>query len=243
MARSTPPSRDPASTSSERSITSSRTATFGGRVQRDVRLQAALALLVGIALVAVPLFIWGRGRNKSASTSASTSASLSSDDAGPPTVIFGDAGASVTIDAGGRPVAFGEARYVKCQDPGPGKTAPEQCDHLGPIEELVTKTIAEKTATCMALPTTSQIVNVVVDVSFKKKRVVVKAGKDGSTMPAKDRTKAIACMMKGMAAPNWDTVGHAHQRYLFQFLTTFGAGAPVAVPSIPPPPPGPTVPP
>ena len=208
-----------------------------------MRLQAALALLVGIALVAVPLFIWGRGRNKTASTGASASASLSSDDAGPPTVIFGDAGASVAIDAGGLPVAFGEVRYMKCQDPGPGKTAPEQCDHLGAIEELVTKTIAEKTATCMTLPTTSQVVNVVVDVSFKKKRVVVKAGKDGSTMPAKERTKAVACMMKGMTAPNWDTVGHAHQRYLFQSLTTFGAGAPAAVPTIPPPPPGPTVPP
>lgn len=222
---------------------SSRTATFGGRVQRDVRLQAALALLVGIALVAVPLFIWGRGRTKNASTGSSASASLSSDDAGPPTVIFGDAGASVSIDAGGRPVAFGEARYLKCQDPGPGKTAPEKCDHLGAIEELVTKTIAEKTATCVPALTASQIVDVIVDVSFKKKRVVVKAGKDGSTMPAKERTKAVACMMKGMTVPNWDAVGHAHQRYVFQFLTTFGGAAPAAAPTIPPPPPGPTVPP
>ena len=45
-------------------LPSSRPMTLGGKVQRDVRLQAALALLIGIALVAVPLFIWGRGKKK-----------------------------------------------------------------------------------------------------------------------------------------------------------------------------------
>jgi hypothetical protein len=224
---------------------SSRTPTIGGRVQRDVRLQAALALVVGIAIVAVPLFIWGRGKKKGDDHGANASASGSVEEAGPPTVFFGDAGAAVSIDAGGRAITFGEPRYLKCQDPGPGKTAPEKCDHLGAIEELVTKAITDQVATCLPALPTSQTVAVVVDVSFKRKKMKMKAGKDGSTMAQAQRTKFVNCVEKGLGTPNWDTVGHAHQRYLFQFLATFGA---TAAPAIPPAPtqaaaPGPTTPP
>jgi hypothetical protein len=226
------------------SAPSSRTPTLGGRVQRDVRLQAALALVVGIAIVAVPLFLWGRGKNRGKENGGAASASGSVEENGQPTVFFGDAGASVAVDAGGRMVTFGEPRYLKCQDPGPTKTAPEKCDHLGPIEDLVTKAIADRIASCLPPLATAQTVNVIVDVSFKRKKMKMKEGKDGSTMPAAQRKKMISCVEKGLAAPNWDAIGHAHQRYLFQFLATFGASGAPAAPSIPPPPaPGPTAPP
>ena len=209
---------------SQNHVPTTRVSTIGGRVQRDVRLQAALALVVGVALVAVPLFIWGRGKTKAATpaTSASVSDSIGGD-AGPPVVIFGDAGAAVSVDAGGRSITFGEPKYLKCQDPGPGKTAPDKCDHLGPIEEIVTKAIADRAAACAPPLAQPAIVNVVVDVSFKRKKMRVKAGKDGSTMPAAQRTKTIACVEKGIVAPDFDSIQHAHQRYLFQFPTTFGA--------------------
>ncbi len=230
-----PPSREPPG-----SITSSRTLTLGGRVQRDVRLQAALALVIGIAVVAVPLFIWGRNKKHGGAGEApSTSASI--EDAGAPTVIFGDAGTQVAVDAGGRSVAFGEPRYLRCQDPGPNKTAPEKCDHLGPIEELVTKAIAERGATCIPPLSNSQTVSVVVDVHFKRKKMKIKDGKEGSSMPAATRKRMISCIEKGLAAPNWDAIGHAHQRYVFSFLATFGASMSPAVPTSPAP--GPTAPP
>lgn len=219
-------------------LPSSRTPTIGGRVQRDVRLQAALALVVGIAVVAVPLFIWGRGKKHNADpTAASASTSASVEDAGAPTVSFGDAGAQLSIDAGGRTVTFAEPRYLKCQDPGPAKTAAEKCDHLGAIEELVTKAIAERVGTCLPTLATSQTVNFVVDVSFKRKKMRLKDGKEGSSMPAAQRKKLVSCIEKGIVAPTFDAVPHAHQRYLFQFAATFG---PTSAPVIPP---GPTAPP
>ena len=233
MVPNTPPSsREPPSSS----IASSRTLTLGGRVQRDVRLQAALALVVGIAVVAVPLFIWGRSK-KHGGNEAASSASVSSDDAGAPTVIFGDAGAQVAVDAGGRTVTFGEPHYLRCQDPGPAKTAPEKCDHLGPIEEIVTKAIAERGASCIPPLANTQTVNFVVDVSFKRKRIHVRDGKEGSTMAAPTRKRMISCIEKGMAAPTWEGLGHAHQRYVFQFLASFGASAmsPIATPPSPAP--------
>jgi hypothetical protein len=240
MNSGSPPSREPSS-----SIASSRTLTLGGRVQRDVRLQAALALVIGIAVVAVPLFIWGRNKKHGgAGEVASTSTSV--EDAGPPTVSFGDAGAQVAVDAGGRTVAFGEPRYLRCQNPGPTKTLPEKCDHVGPIEELVTKAIAERGATCIPPLSSAQTVSFVVDVSFKRKKMRVKDGKEGSTMPLATRKRMITCIEKGLGAPNWDSVGHAHQRYVFSFLATFGASMSAAPPSVPPPaapPPGPTAPP
>jgi len=229
-------------------LPSSRTPTIGGRVQRDVRLQAALALVVGIAVVAVPLFIWGRGKKHNTDgAAASASASASVEDAGAPTVIFGDAGAQLSVDAGGRTVTFAEPRYLKCQDPGPAKTTADKCDHLGVIEELVTKAITERIATCLPTLPAAQTVNFVVDVSFKRKKMRLKDGKEGSSMPAAQRKKLVSCIEKGLAAPNFDTVGHAHQRYLFQFVATFGpTSAPVIPPgpAVPPPPPGgPTTPP
>lgn len=234
-------------------LPSSRTPTLGGRVQRDVRLQAALALVVGIAVVAVPLFIW-RGNKKHedrAAAAASASASASAEDAGAPVVSFGDAGASLSVDAGGRTISFGEPRYLKCQDPGPTKTTADKCDHLGTLEELVTKTITERVATCLPSLATSQTVNFVVDVSFKRKKMRIKDGKEGSSMPAKDRKKLVSCIEKGLVAPNLESVPHAHQRYLFQFVATFGPTAappavppPPAIPPAPPPPAGgPTTPP
>jgi len=238
MNSSGPGSREPSS-----SIASSRTLTLGGRVQRDVRLQAALALVVGIAVVAVPLFIWGRNK-KHGSAGEAPSTSTSVEDGGTPTVSFGDAGASVAVDAGGRLVSFGEPKYLRCQDPGPNKTTPEKCDHLGPVEELVTKAIAERGATCIPPLANAQTVSFVVDVSFKRKKMKIKDGKDGSTMPAATRKRMVTCIEKGLGAPNWDTLGHAHQRYVFQFLATFGASMSAAPPGAPAPvPPGPTAPP
>jgi hypothetical protein len=232
-------------------LPSSRAPSLGGRVQRDVRLQAALALVVGIAVVAVPLFIW-RGKQKHDERAAAASASASAsalEDAGAPVVSFGDAGASLSIDAGGRTISFAEPRYLKCQDPGPTKTPPEKCDHLGTLEELVTRTITEKVSTCLPTLATAQTVNFVVDVSFKRRKMRLKDGKEGSSMPAKDRKKLVSCLEKGLVVPNLDSVPHTHQRYLFQFVATFGptsaAPAVPAGPAVAPPPPigGPTAPP
>ena len=228
-------SRDP---SGHGSVPSSRHLTVGGRVQRDVRLQAALALLVGITLIAVPLFIWGRAKHKPGVESGAASESIVADDAGPPTVIFGDAGASVAVDAGGRMVTFGEPKYLKCQDPGPGKTPAERCDHVGAIEDLVTKAIADRAAAFIPPLTAEQGINTVVDVNFKRKKLHVKDGKDGSSMPAAMRHKVMSCIDKSLTPPAWDSIGHAHTRYVFQFLTTIGP-SPVA---IVPPPPSPTTP-
>ncbi|MBK7398133.1 MAG: hypothetical protein IPJ34_18000 [Myxococcales bacterium] len=202
-------------------IPSSRTPTMGGRVQRDVRLQAALALVIGIAVVAVPLFIWGRGKKKSG-TEASASVSASAEDAGPPTVVFGDAGATVSVDAGGRALTFGEPRYLRCQDPGPSKTPAEKCDHLGALEELVTKAIAERAATCFPAAGTAQSMTFAVDVSFKRKKMKLHDAKEGSSIPAAKRKGIASCVEKSLGTPNWDTLPHAHQRYVFHVMATLG---------------------
>ncbi len=203
-------------------LPSSRSASLGGRVQRDVRLQTALALLIGLALVAVPIFIWGRGKRKAREVEQAAASASASEDAGVPTVVFGDAGAQVSVDAGGRLVTFGEPRYLKCQDPGPTKTTPDKCDHLGPIEESVTKAIADRAASCLPALKQNAAINVIIDVSFKRKKLHLTAGKDGTTLPATQRHKVLSCLEKGVATPNWDALTHAHQRYVLQFLATFG---------------------
>lgn len=195
-------------------------------MRRDARLHVALALVVAVAVIAVPILIWARNKKKpptaeGAEASASISASATPSDSSSSAVSFGDAGASAAaIDAGGRALTFGEPRYLRCQDPGPGKTPPDKCDHLGAIEELATKAIAANITSCLTPQNTVVSLAVDLDVNFKRKKVGLSFGKDGTTLPAAQRKKAASCFHHALGAPSWDGVGHAHQRYLLQIPVT-----------------------
>lgn len=219
--RGAPSSRGPQSSSPSSSLGSR------SRVQRDVRLQAGLALLAGTLLfgLAVAMVRQTQKKNAAAIASASASASLSAEQSALPTVSYGDAGSSVTVDAGGRSVTFGEPHYVSCQDPGPTKTPPEKCDRLGAVEELVTKTIAERAASCLPAIATTQAIDLLVDVSFKRHKIGLRASSEGSTMPAAQRDKAVKCFSHGLQLASWDGVAHGHQHYKFRALATFSPSA------------------
>lgn len=205
------------------------------RLQRDVRLQAALALIVGVALVAVPLFIWGRVSKKNQTpqpnmnTQPAGSSLMANEVPGSASILLTDAGANLAIDAGGRTVTVSEPRYIKCQNPGPSKTPADKCDHVGPIEEVLAKLVADQSYTCVRGLTGAQSVNFSVDVSFKKKKIKLKEAKEGSSMPKSVRKKAVACFqdqLSKMSSIEWDKIPHQHQRYAFEFLATFGASSP-----------------
>src|SRR5689334_23417156 len=89
-----------------------------GGGERPVKLQIIIALVAGLILVAVPLYLWRRPRPESI-----PSADAAVVDAGAPVspIVAFDAG-----PPGG--VTVSPFTTIKCENPGPGKTLPERCD-------------------------------------------------------------------------------------------------------------------
>src|SRR3954454_19401475 len=89
-----------------------------GGGERPVKLQLIIALVAGLILVAVPLYLWRRPRPES----------IPSADAA---VVDGGASSMspiVAFDAGATGITLSPFTTIRCENPGPGKTPPERCD-------------------------------------------------------------------------------------------------------------------
>src|SRR4051794_30394113 len=108
---------------------------FGG-YERPARVQMIVALLLGLVLVAIPLYLWRRPRAESSvaaeADAGSALAAAQAFDAGPPTDAAPPSGITLTAPS-----------IVECHDPGPKKTPVEQCDHLVPFEQSFAKAIED----------------------------------------------------------------------------------------------------
>src|SRR3954470_2139820 len=100
-----------------------------GGGERPVRLQIIIALVAGLILVAVPLYLWRRPRPESIPTADAAVA-----DAGAP---IATASPIVAFDAGppGGGIQIGTFTTLKCEKAGPGKTPAERCDRVTVFED------------------------------------------------------------------------------------------------------------
>src|SRR6478672_9671382 len=87
-----------------------------GGGERPVRLQIIIALVAGLILVAVPLYLWRRPRPEPIPT-ADAAVSASGSVAPASTIVAFDAG----TPAGPTRSPF---TTIKCENPGPGRTSP-----------------------------------------------------------------------------------------------------------------------
>src|SRR6185295_2814555 len=116
-----------------------------GGGERPVKLQIIIALVAGLILVAVPLYLWRRPRPESI-----PSADAAVVDAGAP------ASPIVAFDAGPTGgVTVAPFTTIKCESPGPGKTAPDRCDHVTFFEDSLARAIREKASCAPASKTSS----------------------------------------------------------------------------------------
>src|SRR6185312_16646993 len=84
-----------------------------GGGERPVRLQIIIALVAGLILVAVPLYLWRRPRPEPI-----PSADAAVVDAGAPPSVS----AIVAFDAGVTGISLTPFSTIRCENPGPGKT-------------------------------------------------------------------------------------------------------------------------
>jgi len=186
-----------------------------GGGERPVRLQIVIALVAGLILVAVPLYLWRRPRPESIPSADAAVAA----DAGPPPVT--DAG---MFEASAPPpppptVQLSGFTPLKCTNPGPGKTPPERCDHIPFFEDGLARAIRDNAA-CAPSTSTPIKVSFVLEIDFPRKRTNVFIGKS-STIKKDKGKELLRCVSRGMPTPDWGTIVHQYSRYKVNVTATY----------------------
>lgn len=217
--------REPSHPPSEPQLARARALAFGGD-DRPGRVQLGIALVAGIVLVAAGLYLWRRPRASEAGDEPATVASAAA--------ALGDAGLIVGapgVDAGPpSSVALSEPRVLGCQDRGSGKTAPDACDRLAPVEKALADAI-HQASTCVATDAGGTI-EYVADVSFLRHKVNVSLPRAGRSVrdhkALRSCSSAVRGALQGLAL---DGIDHQHARYKIAVTATYavaqpGTGAP-----------------
>lgn len=184
-----------------------------GGGERPVRLQIVIALVAGLILVAVPLYLWRRPRPESI---PSADAAVPMTDAGAPDA--SDAGMFQPITPP-QNVQLSPFTTLKCENPGPGKTPPERCDHVQFFEDGLARAIRDNAA-CAPSGAASTKVSFVLEIDFRKKRTNVFIGKT-STIKKDKGKELLRCIARGMPTADWGTIVHQYARYKVNVTATY----------------------
>lgn len=174
--------------------------------ERPARVQMIVALVLGLVLVAIPLYLWRRPRADTIPLSTTPSA------------------AAATVEPPAAPAPekpqIGETKVVLCQDPGPKKTAADQCDHPADLEKAIVKAI-EEAGSC-AKGEGGGAIGYVADVSFKRKSIAISTSKEKTTMKSAKAVSACQSAVKGkLGSLAFESITHSHARYKIAISATY----------------------
>jgi hypothetical protein len=178
-----------------------------------------IALVAGLVLVAVPLYLWRRPDpgERVEPAPPPVDAGLTVVDGAVPYVPLVDASAASP------PVKLSAFKTVKCLDPGPGKTPPERCDHVTFFEDALSRAIREN-ALCASAGDKGLGVSFVMDMDFRKQKLKLSHGQSSSV--AKTKTKELfRCVERAMPTPDWASIPHQHSRYVVSVTATYPPSA------------------
>jgi hypothetical protein len=208
---STSPSRASVPPSEPRSASRASFSQLDIAADRPGRLQMIVALVLLLVLVAIPLYLWRRPRADSIAVATSTDAGVDTN---------GGATQASPLPDETKP-SVGEAKSVLCQDPGPKKTAPDQCDHVVEVEKAFAKAI-EESASCVPKEAGGGTIQYVADISFKRRAITVATPKDGRTMRnAKVVSACQSAVKTKLQAVALEPVTHAHARYKVSITASY----------------------
>jgi hypothetical protein len=199
----------------------------GGGGERPLRAQLVVALVAGLILIAVPLYLWRRpAGSEHAGTDAGAATSAN------PALEAGVI-ATTPVDAGRREerVKLGTAQRVRCSA-GPGASGQEGslCDNLGLLEQALSRAVMENVGCAPRGPKEGSI-NYVLTVDFAQRKLHVFPGASGSWKGPQAR-RATQCVKKALSAPGWESLKHQYRYYQIAVLATYAPEEPaVAGPS------------
>lgn len=211
MSRSTQPSIPPSEPAPFRHLGQ-------GSADRSMRAQMVVAIVAGIVIVAVPLYLWRRPRGEGESSRASSSEGSNRPVASLSPLVTPIVAPS-SLSASGRGVTLSETKIVKCSKPGKEKTPVEQCDHQPFFEDALAKAVQDNASCAPGVPN-GGTVNYVLDVDHTKKVLRVWVGKSGSIKKAKTK-EAVACVKRALPTPDWAQLAHQHTKYQISLMATY----------------------
>jgi len=181
------------------------------------RAQLAGALLLGVVLVGAGLYLWRRPHAPADAAAAEAPAASASAGA-----VEGTAIVSAVADAGAPgPVRLSDVRILACQDRGPKRTPADQCDHVAPLEQALSRAI-EQAATCVPPAEAGSTIEYVADVSFSRHKVHVAVPRSGRSLDDRKALRACASAVRGaMQGVTLDSVTHDHARYKIAVTATY----------------------
>jgi len=181
-----------------------------GGGERPVKLQLIIALVAGLILVAVPLYLWRRPRPESIPTA---DAAVVDGGAPAPTSVV------VAFDAGVTGISLSPFTTIRCENPGPGKTPPSHCDHVTIFEDALSRAVHES-ASCAPASKAQYTVSFVMESDFRRKKLQLFTGKSSSIKREKAR-ELLRCVKRAMSSPEWTTVPHQYTRYKVNVAATY----------------------
>ena len=193
---------------------------------RPARVQLIVALVLGLSLVAIPLYLWRRPRASDTGTASdagalAASGGLGSADGGSSGDDGGASGAAVVpTSAALTGAAVGTPVIAECHDRGSKRTVSSACDRLPAVEAAVQQAVTDVGA-CFpgsAGSTTKPVVaTYAIDVSFQRKRNPLRVSLTTDPPSAGTRSQRNACAARvksKLAAVSLAGVAHEHERYL-----------------------------
>lgn len=182
-----------------------------GGGDRPVKLQMIILLVAMLILFAVPLYLWRRPRPEPIPTADAAVVDGGAPVATSPVIAF-DAG-----PPGG--ISLSPFTTIKCENPGPGKTAPERCDHVTTFEDALSRAIRER-PDCAPASKTAYTVSFVMESDFRRKKLTLFTGKSSSIK--REKAKALLkCVKAAMPAPDWAAIPHQYVRYKVNVVATY----------------------
>lgn len=190
--------------------------------ERATRIQLTVMLVLGVLLVAIPLYLWRRPRGDNKDAADAGVAAAAADGGALPVAAGGAPSAGDAGTVGGAAISLSEVRIASCQDKGKKKGA-EECDRLPLLEQALAKAIQEH-GTCLAELLPGESVQFTSDVNFPRKKTGLAARKAGGTGNGRLPKTARHCteeIRRAYTSVSFADMPHAHQRYRVVVLATF----------------------
>lgn len=194
----------------------------GGGGDRPLRAQLVIALVIGLVLLAVPLYLWrrpsgtenagadaGAHRDAGAGAAASSHAEVTGLDAG-------------DVEDG---IKLAAVQRVKCSaSPRSKGQEGNLCDHLPFFEDALKKAI-HGTKGCAPRTGKAGTLNYVLTIDFQHRRVGAFPGASGKWKGPQAR-RASKCVLRSLPAPPWDSIRHQYRYYMIAVMASYpGPGA------------------
>jgi hypothetical protein len=173
-------------------------------------VQVIIGLVAGLILVAVPLYLWRRPQPGSIPLADAAVAPLTVADAGPIAPV-------AVVDAGPPPIKLSPFTTIRCQNPGPGRTPPERCDHITFFEDALANAIRENSS---CAPKASADVSYVMELDFRRKKMHLFAGKSTTAKRAESK-RILRCVERAMPTPDWGTIPHQYVKYKVNVIASY----------------------